>query len=223
MATELRQSESTGPTGRIRPVRTTHPLVLASSSPRRASILRRLGLEFEVLPADVDETARPGQSPEDLALSLAESKAGAVARIRPGAAVVAADTVVALDGAALGKPVDCVEAMAMLRSLSGRSHLVHTGVAVRLGGVTRSGVETTEVRMRQLSDSEIDVYVRSGAALDKAGAYGIQDSEFSPVESFHGSYLNVVGLPAGLLADLLLATGEIESDSADLISGSDEP
>lgn len=202
MASELRRLEPAA-----RSLSTVHSLILASGSPRRASILQRLGMEFEVLPSDVDEATMPGQRPDELALSLAESKALTVARLRPDAVVVAADTVVALDGVALGKPKDSVEAITMLKSLSGRSHKVHTGVAVQSGDVTRSGVETTEVRMRDLTDVEIEDFVRSGAAMDKAGAYGIQDREFSPVESFEGSYLNVVGLPVGLLANLLLAGG----------------
>lgn len=197
--------------------------MLASASPRRASILRQLGMEFEVLPADVDESPGPGQSPDDLALNLAVLKAIAVARVRTGAVIVAADTVVALEGISLGKPEDSAEAIAMLSTLSGRSHLVHTGVAVSSGGVTRSGVETTEVRMRNLPESEIAAYVRSGAAMDKAGAYGVQDREFSPVESLEGSYLNVVGLPVGLMANLLLSLGEIDPETADVISRSDAP
>lgn len=217
MATELRRPEP------ARQVQTRRPLVLASSSPRRASILRQLGMEFEVLAADVDESPKQGQSPDNLALTLAEAKALAVAGIRANAAVVAADTVVALDGSSLGKPGNASEAVTMLSLLSGRSHLVHTGVAVRSGDMAVSGIETTVVRMRNLATSEIDDYVRSGAAMDKAGAYGIQDSEFSPVESIEGSYLNVVGLPVGLLAKLLLEAGEINSEAADTISGSDAP
>lgn len=180
-------------------------------------------MRFEVLAADVDESPRPGQSPDNLALRLADSKALVVARVRTDAAVVAADTVVALDGASLGKPENGPGAVTMLSSLSGRSHLVHTGVAVRFGDVTVSGIETTVVRMRNLATSEIDDYVRSGAAMDKAGAYGIQDSEFSPVESIEGSYLNVVGLPVDLLATLLLEAGEINAEAADMIRGSDAP
>jgi MAF protein len=198
-------------------------LVLASASPRRSSILRELELEFDVVPADIDETAKPNQTPKELALSLADQKAQAVALLRPDAVVIAADTVVALDDISIGKPADAEEAAAILTSLSGRKHHVHTGVAVRSGGSAQSGVETTEVMMRNLSVTEIDAYAKSGAPLDKAGAYGIQDTDFSPVSSHTGSYLNVVGLPVGLLAGLLLRMGEIHAETAERIRRSDAP
>jgi septum formation protein len=217
MATELRWSQ---PGRQMRRLSTVNPVVLASASPRRASILRGLGIEFEVLPADIDEAVMPGQPADELARSLAESKALAGAGFRTDAVIVAADTVVAFGGVPLGKPKDSAEAVAMLSSLSGRSHLVHTGVAVRSGGVTRSGIETTEVHMRNLTGSEIENYVRSGVAMDKAGAYGIQD-ELSPIESYKGSYLNVVGLPVGLLANLLFSAAEIDVETRGSIARSD--
>lgn len=199
------------------------PLVLASASPRRSSILRDLELEFDVVPSDIDETANPNQSAKELALSLADEKARAVSVLRPDAVVIAADTVVALGEISVGKPVDAEEATTMLTSLSGRNHNVHTGVVVRSGGMAESGVETTEVLMRDLSGTDIAAYVKSGAPLDKAGAYGIQDAEFSPVSSYNGSYLNVVGLPVNLLAELLLRMGEIDAETAEKIRRSDAP
>lgn len=180
------------------------PLLLASASPRRADILRTAGLEFEIRPSDIDEPG-PGrdQTPVDLAIQLAESKARAVARLHRKSAVIGADTVVILDGEVLGKPGDEEDARAMLVRLRGRSHDVVTGVAVISGSSERSGYRRTAVRMRAYSDPEIDAYVRSGSPLDKAGAYGIQDRPFAPVAAIDGCRLNVVGLPLCLLDELM--------------------
>lgn len=180
------------------------PLLLASASPRRADILRTAGLEFEVRPSEIDEPG-PGkdQTPVDLAIQLAGSKAKAVARLHRKSAVIGADTVVILDGEALGKPRDEDDARAMLVRLRERSHDVVTGVAVIRDGNERSGFRRTAVRMRAYSDPEIDAYVRSGAPLDKAGAYGIQDRRFAPVGAIDGCRLNVVGLPLCLLGELM--------------------
>lgn len=204
-------------------LRTKSPLLLASASPRRSAILRSLGLEFEVVPSDIDEEAVAVANPGQLAVKLAESKAETIGRLRPDSCVVAADTVVAFEEKSLGKPATEEEAAAMLRRLSGKSHEVHTGVSVRAGDRTQSGIETTHVQMRYLTPAEIEAYVCSGAAMDKAGAYGIQDTEFSPVESFTGSYLNVVGLPLGLLARLLLNVDQIDAETAAVIGRGDSP
>ncbi len=202
-------------------VSTAHPVVLASASPRRSAILRELAIQFEVVPADLDESKFQGVDPKQLALQLAESKAERVSRLKSDCCVIAADTVVAFEGRSLGKPEDANEAIAMLELLSGTTHEVHTGLAVRINGTVLSGVETTEVAMRNLESSEIEAYVASGAALDKAGAYGIQDANFSPVDSYRGSYSNVVGLPVALLARLLNESREIDSETASLMGRGD--
>ncbi len=194
--------------------KTLIPLVLASASPRRSEILDAAGLEFQVIPADVDESSIDASTPPQLSKRLAEVKAQAVAASQRGSCVIGADTVVEFDGRTLGKPVDAADATSILRMLSGQSHLVHTGIAVASGGQLFSDTATTEVRFRKLTDQEIDSYVRTGSPLDKAGAYGIQDKEFSPVASYDGSYLNVVGLPLGLLGKLLHDAGVVSEATA---------
>jgi septum formation protein len=181
------------------------PLVLASSSPRRQDLLRLIGLPFEVVPADIDESWRNGEAPAPHAERLAREKAAAVAR--PGAAVVGADTIVVIDGAILGKPRDADEAGAMLRRLSGRDHQVHTAIAVAYGGRLVSGVETTRVRLRPLDDDTIAAYVATGEPLDKAGAYGIQGYGAVIVERIDGDYFTVMGLGLGRLTLLLAEAG----------------
>lgn len=184
-------------------------IVLASGSPRRRALLAAAGLDVEVCPADVDETARPGEDPIAYVGRLAVAKAEVVAgRLGdPAAVVIAADTTVDRDGDILAKPLDDDDARTMLRSLSGRHHLVHTGVAVHHRGVTHTGVATTKVVFGQLSDDEIDRYVRSGEPRDKAGAYAIQGEAARFVLRVEGSRTNVVGLPAELLGELLTTVG----------------
>jgi MAF protein len=194
-------------------------LALASASPRRAEILTLLGFEFDVLPSAVDEGGIPGETPSQLALRLAEAKARDTAATVPGSAVIAADTVVELDGVSLGKPECAEHAVSILESLSGRAHTVYTAVAIAVDGEIFSGTEATTVRFRRLSPAEIGLYVRSGAGMDKAGAYGIQDEPFSPVESLDGPYSNVVGLPVALLSRLLLDAGVINAAAARDIAG----
>lgn len=215
MATNLSRPEN------AENLRTTSPLVLASASPRRAEIMRKLGFEFEVVPADIDEESLQHLKPIDLAVSLARQKAEAVNFNTRGSCVIAADTVVEFSGVSVGKPSNPDEAISMLRSLSGQTHSVHTGISVKVNDVISSDVESTTVNLRELPPEEIEAYVRSGAAMDKAGAYGIQDAGFSPVESYVGSYLNVVGLPAQLLARLLLEAGEIDSSVASSVGRKD--
>jgi septum formation protein len=182
-------------------------LLLASRSPRRAELLASAGYTFDVAPADVDETPRPDEVPETYVARLAADKAEAVARTAADRLVLAADTVVAVDGELLGKPRDDGEAGAMLRRLSGRAHDVLTGVAVRLEGRHADGVDTTRVEFRQLSPVEIARYVASGEPRDKAGAYAIQGGAADFVERIEGSYSNVVGLPLGLVRELLKRLG----------------
>jgi septum formation protein len=180
-------------------------LVLASSSPRRRELLGLLGLSFEVVPAEVDETLRGGEEPAAYAERLAREKARAVRR--DGAAVIGADTIVVVDGEVLGKPRDAEEAAAMLRRLSGREHLVHTAVAVAWGGKLESGIETTRVWFRALSEPEIAEYVATGEPLDKAGAYGIQGYGALLVERIDGDFFTVMGLGLGRMARVLNRVG----------------
>ncbi len=182
---------------------TRPPLLLASASPRRLELLRALGLEPLVRPADVDETLRPGEDPHDAAERLARAKAAAVAEGAPaGAVVLAADTIVVLDGEALGKPRDEADARRMLRALRGRTHDVVTGVALSRDGRLVSGRETTEVLFAPMTDEEVDAYVASGEPSDKAGAYALQGLGGLFVERITGTPSNVIGLPFRLVRRL---------------------
>lgn len=172
-------------------------LVLASGSPRRAGLLSTLGLDFEVRPADLDETARPGEHPHGLVERLARAKAGL--EVNPGEVVLGADTVVVHEGHVLGKPAHPAEAATMLRHLSGAAHHVASGVAVAVleegKVVVESVVVTAVVRMAPLTDEEIAGYVATGEPLDKAGAYAIQEKGGLFVEAIEGHPTTVVGLP----------------------------
>lgn len=183
----------------------TLPVVLASASPRRRDLLTLLGLAFDVAPADVDESWRNGEAPPIHAERLAREKAEA--RQRPGAVVVAADTIVVVDGEILGKPRDASEAAAMLQRLQGREHVVHTAVAVAYGGRVVSGTEATRVWFRPLDGDAIAAYVATGEPLDKAGAYGIQGFGAVLVQRIDGDYFTVMGLGLSRLVDLLGALG----------------
>jgi septum formation protein len=185
--------------------RSAVPIVLASSSPRRRQLLELLGLGFEVVPADIDETWRNGEAPAVHAERLARAKAAAVAR--PEALVVGADTIVVVGGEILGKPRDAGEARTMLRRLAGRDHEVFTAVAVAWRGKMASGTNRTGVHVRPLDDGTIDAYVATGEPLDKAGAYGIQGYGAVLVERIEGDYFTVMGLGLGLFVDLLRPLG----------------
>ena len=186
----------------------TYNLILASGSPRRRELLEQVGLSFTVAPADVDETLRPELSPREQVMELSRIKARAAAETAPPEAVIlAADTIVVLDHAILGKPRDPEDARAMLRSLSGRGHQVLTGVTVRTGETEETACVCTEVHFRPLSEREIDAYVRSGEPLDKAGAYGIQGLAAVFVDKLAGDYYNVVGLPLCAAAGMLRRAG----------------
>ena len=177
-------------------------LVLASASPRRRQLLETIGLEVEVRPVSVHETVRPGETGVDAAERLAREKAEAAA-CSDGEVLVAADTLVVLDGESMGKPADDAEARAFLERLSGRTHEVVTGYCVRRGDRLATDHVTTRVRFRDLDGPTIDAYVASGESADKAGAYGIQGRGAALVESLEGSYSNVVGLPlTEVLAEL---------------------
>lgn len=191
-------------------------IILASSSPRRREILSDLGVDFDVVVADTDESSEI-TDPVELTQELARRKGLAVyERLvksseydADGVAIISADTVVCRDGEILGKPRDREDAAAMLRSLSGRTHTVLSGVAVTLRGVTRSAVSVTSVRVQEIPESEIERYVDSGEPMDKAGAYGIQGRFSAFVEGIDGCYFGVVGLPVNTLSNLYFeVTGE---------------
>ncbi len=171
-------------------------LVLASASPRRRALLAAAGVSFSVIPADVDETPRPGERPRAYALRVATDKARAVAARAPGRPCLGADTVVALGARVLGKPPHRDAAIATLRALSGVEHRVTTAVVLLCGhDAPRRIAVTTRVRFRPLSDAEIDAYVDTGEPFDKAGGYGIQGGGGALVDRVVGSWTNVVGLP----------------------------
>jgi septum formation protein len=168
-----------------------------------------IGIAHDVDAADIDESMRQGESDTGHALRLATEKGLAVAARHPDALVIAADTIVVLDGRIFGKPVDEADACRMLRALSGRTHVVHTAVVVALGGGRRveSRVESTRVTFRELDDSEIAAYVATGEPMDKAGAYGIQGYGATIVERVDGDYFTVMGLALRRLVALLERVG----------------
>ena len=177
-------------------LRLSVPLVLASASPRRRQLLARLGLDFDVVPSDADETWPEGVAPGPAVEDLARRKAQTIARDRPEALVLGADTVVVLDGDVLGKPHDEAHARATLARLSGRTHEVFTGIALARADQTVTAHERTRVTFADLAPEEIAAYVATGSPMDKAGAYGIQDDLGSLfVAGIEGDYFNVVGLP----------------------------
>jgi septum formation protein len=182
-------------------------LILASSSPRRVELLRAAGFVFDVQPQDVDERPLPGEEPAAHVTRLARQKARQAGCGRIDAVVLAADTVVVIDGVVLGKPVGDEEAAGMLRRLSGRAHDVLTGVAVCASGSLSDAIERTEVRFAPLSEAEIAWYVSTGEPRDKAGAYAIQGLASRFVERIDGSYSNVVGLPVALVSRMLRERG----------------
>ena len=162
-------------------------------------MLRAAGFQPIVVPADVDETGLPGEAPAAQVVRLARAKAAAVAARYPSAAVLGADTVVAIDDEILGKPRDEDDARRMLGRLAGRAHRVYTGVALAVGADMCAEVAMSEVAMASLSPAEIEWYVASGESRDKAGAYAIQGLASRYVTSIEGSYSNVVGLPVAVV------------------------
>jgi septum formation protein len=183
-------------------------LILASASPRRAELLASAGYEFDVAPADVDETPVIAEPPETYALRIARDKAAAVSVQDPqkGNVVLAADTVVVVDGQILGKPRDLEDSRRMLRLLSGGTHEVHTAVVVRTTAGERAELETTRVRFVPLEDADIEWYVASGEPEGKAGAYAIQGRAARFIDRIEGSWSNVVGLPVARVARMLKET-----------------
>ena len=184
-------------------------LILASASPRRAELLRAAGFEFDVVPADVDERPQPGEQPDAYVCRVALDKARAVAACLSDAVVLAADTCVVVDGLILGKPADGDDAARMLQMLSGRSHVVLTGVAVIGPAGIRVEASSSHVVVAGLSSGDIAWYVASGEPADKAGAYAIQGLASRFVEAVDGSYSNVVGLPVALVYRLLCEQGSM--------------
>ncbi|MBZ0168564.1 septum formation protein [Candidatus Methylomirabilis lanthanidiphila] len=184
-------------------------IILASASPRREALLRALWVEHRIIPSLVDEEGLFDGTTVGCAEALALRKATEVAaRVEEGL-ILGADTIVECDGCLLGKPKDRDEARRFLQRLSGRSHQVITGLAIVQTGDARTevGHEVTEVRMRALTDAEIDAYVRTGEPFDKAGGYAIQGAAETFIEGIKGSFTNVVGLPLGRLRALLLRFG----------------
>ncbi len=183
-------------------------IILASQSPRRRELLERMGIfAFEVIPARGEEVVHPGLAPARLVEELSRQKCDEVAAAHPEALVIAADTVVSIDGRILGKPRSPAAAAEMLCVLSGREHIVYSGLTVRCGGQAFTEHEATSVRFRTLSAGEIDRYVGTGEPMDKPEAYGIQGYGSVLVEGISGDYYNVVGLPVCRLARLLARFG----------------
>jgi len=180
-------------------------LVLASASPRRRALLEQIGVPHRVQPVEVDETPRPGEAPEVLALRLALAKARAGAARAEGAPVLGADTVVVLDGACLGKPAGRAEAVEMLCRLGGREHEVVTAVALADGEREATRLSVSHVRMRPITRAEAEAYWETGEPRDKAGGYAIQGLGAVFVEHLDGSYSGVMGLPLYETAELLCA------------------
>ena len=185
-----------------------HPhVILASQSPRRRELLTLVGIAHEVRPADIDESYLQGETPLAHAERLARGKAAAIKTSDPDAVTIGSDTIVVVDGDVLGKPRDRAHAGEMLRRLSGRSHVVMTGVAVRWRGRTVSGVEEVGVTIRRLSDADIERYIDTREPMDKAGAYGIQGFGATIVERVDGDYFAVMGLALHRLVSLCRALG----------------
>jgi len=180
-------------------------IVLASGSPRRRELLTQLGVSFEWVAPDIDETPHDGEEPRAYVRRLAAAKAAALDA--GDALVIAADTTVDLDGEILGKPADAVDAARMLRALSGRTHRVHTGVAVRRAARSAIEVATTFVTMIPIGDTQLRWYVGTGEPLDTAGAYAVQGAGGVLVQRIRGSVSNVVGLPLHLVARLAADLG----------------
>ena len=183
-------------------------VILASQSPRRQQLLRQIGIaDFEIIVPDADETYDPALSPEQIVSSISRKKAEAVRPLAKDALVIAADTMVFLDGLRLGKPKTQEEAREMLTALSGRTHHVCTGVTVCRGPQVFTESETTSVTFRPLTGWEIARYVLTGEPMDKAGSYGVQGLGALFVEHIDGDYFNVMGLPLCRLGRMLKRFG----------------
>jgi septum formation protein len=182
-------------------------VILASASPRRRDLLALIGIAHEVRPADVDESVQSGETPVAYVERVARAKAATIAAREPEAVIIAADTTVVVDGEILAKPEGPADAARMLARLGGRSHVVHTAIAVAHDGRIESAVETVGVTFRSISTEEIAAYVATGEPLDKAGAYGIQGYGATIVERVNGDYFSVMGLGLSRLVELLRRLG----------------
>ena len=201
-------------------MRELRAVILASASPRRHELLSSLGLRVLVMPTEVDETPPPGVAPRDLAIAHARAKAdAALARIHRSV-MVAADTVVDVDGTPFNKPADPQEARAMLRALSGRWHVVHTAFAVADGatGLRLEKCSSTRVRFVDLDADTIDAYVATGEPMDKAGGYGIQGRGAALADAIDGDFYTVMGLPLGVFVRSLPALGLRLAHDADEVA-----
>jgi septum formation protein len=183
--------------------------ILASASPRRRELLASIGLPFDVLPSHVPEVHQQGEAPEEYVARLSRDKARALATEHPSRWVIAADTTVHLDDRLLEKPADAADAARMLGAIAGRTHMVYTGVTLESvdAGYRDTRVAETEVRMLPMTAEEITWYVGTGEPLDKAGAYAAQGVGGLFIESIHGSFTNVVGLPLATLFQMLRRAG----------------
>ena len=193
-----------------------HPrLILASNSPRRRYLLEKAGLEFTVIPSELDESSVIRSSPESYVKSLAEAKAGDISDRYPDSWIIGADTIVFIDNTILGKPASRDEARAMLKSLSAKTHQVHTGYCICHKATDHffSECVTTDVSFKNLSKKEIDWYINSGEPFDKAGAYAIQGIGTFLVKRINGSYTNVVGLPVCEVLEYLIKKGVVERNA----------
>ena len=189
-------------------LRIEETIILASQSPRRRELLERMGFsEFEIIPARGEELATRTLTPDRLVEELSRRKCVEVSAAHPEALVIAADTLVAVNNRVLGKPGSEEDASRMLHTLSGRLHMVYTGVTVACGGKLVTEHEMTSVRFRALSDADIIRYIATGESMDKAGAYGIQGYGCLLVEGITGDYYNVVGLPVCRLGRILTSFG----------------
>lgn len=183
--------------------------ILASASPRRRELLASVGFDFDVIPSSVPELRDPGESPEEYVARLSREKAAAIAAKHADRWIIAADTTVLLGEELLEKPEDHADARRMLATIAGKTHIVYTGVTLRntAAGYHDTRVAESEVRMLPLSEQEIAWYVATGEPLDKAGAYAVQGIGGMFIDSVHGSYTNVVGLPLALLYQMLKRAG----------------
>ena len=186
-------------------------IILASQSPRRVALLKQMGIDCLVMPADIDETPLSGEPPSDYVLRLAEQKASAIVTKLNGQhanlLILAADTTVALGNAIFGKPENEADAFNMLKKLSGSTHQVHTAIAAAFKGKLETAINTTQVTIMPLSDAMISEYIATGEPMDKAGSYAIQGLAGAWVSHIEGSYTGVMGLPVhetALLLDKIL-------------------
>ena len=179
-------------------------MILASKSPRRKEILQNAGLDFEIIVSHTDESVPAGTLPFDAVMQISQRKAQAVKNVLGDKAknkiILSADTVVVIDNQIIGKPKDQEDAFSILSRLSGKRHVVYTGFTIIKDDFIYSDFESTNVYFRQLSDTEIMSYIKSGEPMDKAGAYGIQHKGALLVNKIHGDYFNVVGLPINKIA-----------------------